>query len=344
MPTLSALHNYLRQHPHYWGSFLRDLCLIWWWRLRRQPIVVLTTESGGLGDYIWFRSYYSAIREHYSPKLCRIVAVGMCQWEPLAYGLDESRQENHFDIYRAIESPDRPLKIESLFFRLFRADVYVDFRARHLKHLVRADKCFFGLGFRDAKQYYESANNAVIERWFMLPESFRHKPPLLPIADDGRGEALKRPYAIVVEGGNTQGKLSDTQTLAVVEHILSRGYNIFFNGDFNKLPSIHSTHLIDGYTYPLNEYPTIVAQSEFVVTVNTFVYHLAIQLNKPCVVISANEYESIKLDAASQVVVFNEELQQAYENNKLHSYRPNSSVGLNDIACERIIEAIDSFL
>lgn len=342
-----SLHQYFKQHPHYISNFLKDICLVWWWRIRRQPLVVITSESGGLGDYLWFRSYYNAIREHYSPKQCRIVVVGMRQWEPLALGLDNDKQSNHFDIYRSFESPDHYLKIESLFFRLFKANVYLNFRARHLKYLVKAKECYFGLGFRDSKQYYELANNSVINQCFPLPDKFKHVPPLLPIADKKRDEALNKPFVVVVEGGNTQGKLSKEQIQTIIKAVISQGYNIFFNGDYKKLSTNltldikHQTSdIIDGYTYPLKEYPTVVSKCQYVVTVNTFVYHLAIQLEKPCVVLSANEYESIKLDAPKQIILFNNELQQAYKTHTLDDYTPIPSVSLQDIDCERIVNAI----
>lgn len=348
MPNITAFYHFLKQHPGYVGDFIRNISRVWWWRLNEQPIVVLTTESGGLGDYLWFRSYYSAIREHYAPRQCRIVVVGMRQWEPLALGLDESPTTNHFDIYRAFETPDQPLKIERLFFKLFRIDVYVDFRARHLKRLVKAKEYYFGQGFRDMKQYYESANNSVMNQWFALSDSFRHKPNIMPLANSHRADVLAEPFVIVVEGGNTQGKLSDKQVHTIVDNVLSRGYKIFFNGDYKKLLTNltseirnQKSDIIDGYTYPLAEYPAVVSKCSFVVTVNTFVYHLAVQLEKPCVVLSANEYESVKLDQPRQIALFNRELQLAYESQTLQSYQSIPSVGLQDIECGRIVEAID---
>lgn len=347
MPSIAALHNYLKKHPHYISTFLKDICRVWWWRMLRQPVVVLTTESGGLGDYLWFRSYYSVIRKHYATRKSRLIVIGMRQWVPLVYDWDCEPKTDHFDIYRSFESPDNPLKVESVFFRLFKADVYVDFRARHLKQLVKTNEHYYGLGFREMKQYYESANNAVISQWFQLPDGFRHKPPLLSISDLKRQGELHKPYVVVVEGGNTQGKLSDKQISDIVKLIISKGYNVFYNGDYKRLLSILNSkfstlnsQIIDGYKYPLKEYPTIVAQSKFVVTVNTFIYHLAIQLEKPVVVISANEYESIKLDASFQAIVFNKELQKAYEEKKLNSYQPIKTIELKDIDSESIIEAV----
>lgn len=348
MPSISVFCQFLRQHPHYLGRFIEDICHVWVWHLKGQPVVVLTTESGGLGDYLWFRSYYSAIREHYAWRQCRIIVIGMRQWEPWALEMDGNPRTNHFDIYRSFESPDHSLKIERLFFQLFRADVYVNFRARHLKQVVKAKEYYFGKGFRDSKQYYETVNNSLINKWFALPSTFQHKPPFCPIVDSRREEALSKPFVVVVEGGNTQGKLSKVQTATIIETLLSKGYNVFFNGNYrdfiaeNKsVVAKYQQDIIDGYTYPLKEYPAVVSNSLFVVTVNTLIYHLAVQLEKPCVVMSANEYESIKLDQPNQVVVFNRELQQAYENETLQAYLSDPSVGLQNIETERIVEAID---
>ena len=347
MPSIASLHNYFKKHPNYISTFLKDICRVWWWRMVGQPVVVLTTESGGLGDYLWFRSYYSVIRKHYSPKICRIIVIGMRQWVPLVYDWDCEPKTNHFDIYRSFESPDNPLKVESVFFRLFKADIYLNFRARHIKQIVKSKKHYFGLGFRETKLYYETANNAVISQWFQLPDGFRHKPPLLSISDLKRQGELQKPYVVVVEGGNTQGKLSDKQISDIVKLIISKGYNVFYNGDYKRLLSILNSKLstlnsqiIDGYKYPLKEYPTIVALSKFVVTVNTFIYHLAIQLEKPVVVISANEYESIKLDASFQAIVFNKELQEAFENHSLNNYKPINNICLKDIDIESIVNSI----
>ena len=348
MPRIQALQQYLHKHPRYVFTFIKEICQIWWWRLCGQPIVVLTTESGGLGDYYWIRNYYYAIREHYAPKQCRIVVIGMFQWYPVVYNLDADVKRNHFDIFRFFESPDNPLRIESLFFKLFRADVYVDFRTRHLKQLVKAKVCYFGEGSFVSKQYYENANNLLISQWFPLPSGFKHLPPLLPIVDVNRQMALESPYVFVAEKGNTQGTLSDEQLISIVTQIHSQGYNIFFNGDCSHLSVLLkqcgnegiTNTIIDGYTYPLTEYPAVIAQCRYIVTVNTLPYHIAIQLEKPCVVLSANEYETVKLDNPNQIILFNKELQRAFESHTLQSYQSIPSVGLKDIECERIENAI----
>lgn len=349
MYSLSALRQYLRNHPHYIRRFITDICRIWLWRFRKQHIVVLTTESGGLGDYIWFRNYYNAIREHYNPAQCRIIVIGMCQWIDFVNAIDRKPNKNHIDIYRAFETPDNPLKIEAYFFRLFKADVYIDFRERYLRNLVKTRKYYSGKGYRETKQFYETANNNVINKWFPLPQSFKHKPPLIPIADEKRRTALEKPYVVVAEKGNTQGSLSDEQTTLIVQLVLLQGYNVFYNGNRNRLIDclikkgivFSQSNIIDGYIYPLTEYFTIISQCVYIVTVNTLIYHLAIQSDKPIVVISANEYESIDLNANNQIVIFNKELMEAYEEGSLDCYKVNEAIGLKDIDCKYIEAAIN---
>jgi ADP-heptose:LPS heptosyltransferase len=348
MPSLSAFRKYQKKHPHYIRRFLSDICHIWWWILSGEKIIVLTAESGGLGDSLWIRSYYQPIREYYIPQKCRIIVIGMVQWEPFVYEMDADPSRDHFDIYSAFESPDNPLKIEALLFKLFHADVFVNFRERHLYGLVKAKEYYSGKGCKKTMEYYETANNKVISKWFPLKENFCHRPPLLPVKDLSRASALDAPYVVLAEKGNTQGRLTDEQTITIVRVIISQGFNIFFNGEYKRLINNLSKHninnsssqIIDGYSYPLIEYPTIVNNCKYVVTVNTFIYHLAIQLKKQCVVMSANEYESVKLDAPNQIILFNKELQQAYECNELNKYVFNNSVGLKDIESNRISDAI----
>lgn len=349
MINLFALRLYLGNHPHYISRFIIDICRIWLWRLHRQPIVVLTTESGGLGDYVWFRNYYDVIREHYNPKQCRIIVIGMGQWTDFVNAVDRKPNKNHLDIYRAFETPDNPLKIEAFFFRLFKADVYIDFRERYLRNLVKTKKYYSGKGYKETKQFYETANNIVINKWFPLPNRFKHKLPLVPIAAKERRTALEKPYVVVAEKGNTQGALSDEQTTLIVQLILSQGYNVFYNGNRNNLINnltkknivFSQSNIIDGYLYPLTEYFTITSQCVYVVTVNTLIYHLAIQYNKPLVVISVNEYESIDLKATNQIVVFNKELMEAYKEGSLDCYKVNKAIGLKDIDCKSIEIAIN---
>ena len=68
---------------------------------------------------------------------------------------------------------------------------------------------------------------------------------------------------------------------------------------------------------------------------------MAIQSNKPLVVISANEYESIDLKANNQNVVFNKELMEAYKEGSLDCYKVNEAIGLKDIDCKYIEAAIN---
>jgi ADP-heptose:LPS heptosyltransferase len=210
--------------------------------------------------------------------------------------------------------------------------------------------------------FYEEKNNKVYSHFSPLPDGFKHTLPIIPPTrrrpqECGRNlqdqqdlahaseqeHIIPRPFAVVVERGNTQGSLSIEQTTAIVKCLTDKGYHILLNGDKQRLASVldNSTfnNIIDGKEFSFPEYTWLVNECSLVVTVNTSIYHFALQLQKPCVVISANEYETIKLDAPNQKIVFNEELQEAFEKGNLMSYKKNNAKKLDDIECNRIVAA-----
>lgn len=323
-------------------QFIYDIICIWWWMLLRQPIIVVTTESGGLGDYIWIRSYYAEIRKHYHPQKCRIVVAGMKHWTQMAVDLDG----NLLDIYREFDSCDNPRKSERLFFRLFVADVFFDFRAINQMQLVRARKTVFGVGCNRSKVFYREVNDSVFSQWSSLSEGFRHTFPIHTIKDASRKRLLEKPYIVFVEKGNTQGGFSDSQIVAICRFLISLGYHIFYNGNFIKVSSLfkqdEQCYFIDGYQFSLSEYGAVVNDARMIVTINTFIYHIAVQLDKPCVVISVNEYSSIDLLKDKQEIVFNKSLYDAYQENRLSEYQADDGATIANLEISRIKEAIDN--
>lgn len=322
-------------------QFVVDICRIWWWRILRYPIVVVTTESGGLGDYLWIRSYYAVIKSHY--KRCRIIVAGMKHWTRFALELDADT----IDIYREFESCDNPRRSEKLFFSLFKADLFFNFRAINQKQLVRSKKKIFGEGCTRTQTFYREANNRTFEQWRQLPSGFEHRMPLLPIKKSTY-YPLEKPYVVLVEKGNTQGGFSDEQLKAMADAILSKGLGIFYNGNYQHFLSLideqYHSSVLDGYTFPLGEYGSIVNQSILVVTVNTFIYHIAVQLNKPCVVVSVNEYASIDLTKENQTILFNKTLSEAYQKNKLEQYSLVEDEYISSFYPATLVEAITQYL
>ncbi len=323
-------------------QFLLDISRVWYWRLTGTPIVVVTTESGGLGDYLWIRSYYAVIKMQYHDR-CRIVVAGMKHWTRFALELDG----DNIDIYREFESCDNPRKSEKFFFSLFKADVFFNFRAINQRQLVRSKNIILGEGCTRTQTFYREANNKTFEQWHPLPLFFEHRMPLLPIKNMAY-YSIGNPYVVLVEKGNTQGGFSDEQLKVMADAILSKGLGIFFNGNYQHFLSLvdeqfHSA-VLDGYTFPLSEYGSIVAKSSFVVTVNTFIYHIAVQLNKPCVVVSVNEFSSIDLKKESQTIIFNSTLAEAYKQNKLTQYKPEEGEKIATISPIALVEAITHYL
>lgn len=323
-------------------QFLVDIGRVWFWRLTGRPIVVVTTESGGLGDYLWIRSYYAVIKKQYRGR-CRIVVAGMKHWTRFAMELDGDT----IDIYREFESCDNPRKSEKLFFTLFKADVFFNFRAINQRQLVRSKTVIFGEGCTRTQTFYREANNTTFAQWKGLPVDFEHRMPLLPIRSN-LYQSLKKPYVVLVEKGNTQGGFNDEQLSAMAEIILSHGYGIFYNGNYQHFLTLIDSHhhgsVLDGYTIPISEYGTVVEQSAFVVTVNTFIYHIAVQLNKLCVVVSVNEYASVDLQKENQTILFNSALAEAYKRNELKQYKPTKSEDVASISPTALVEAVTPYL
>lgn len=338
---LSRLTEYYHRHPGYMRKFIKDLLYVYHCIFRGDKIVVVTTESEGLGGYIWIRNYYKVIKEHYAPKRCCIILAGMYNWTEFIQESDTA----YLDVFRPFESCDSSKKVEKLFFKLFIADVFLNFRAIKMKTLVKARRRIFGRGYKVEGRYYEEANNATISQWIDLPQGFKHTLPLRAVSSN---KQISKPYIVLVEGGHTQGKLSQEQLIDIVMHLIDMGYHIFYNGNANllkgNLQSGCGNMLVDGYQYPLSEYATIISDCTLVVTPNTLLYHYAVQLDKPCVVLSANEYQSVKLDKTNQIAIFNPELQTAIDCHKESNYRPNNTITIAQLPIESIIRGIDSMI
>lgn len=336
--SLSELLAYQKRHPHYWRCFVRDLLHIYRNKINGKSIVVITTESEGLGGYLWIRNYYKVIKKHFEDKNgCTIILLGMANWKEFVETVD---LPEYLDIFRPFESCDSHKFIERLFFYLFTADLYFNFRTIYLKNLVHAKKKILGSGYKAKQCFYEVANNSTFEQWISLPSAFQHTIPIIKF----EAEWIHKPFVVLVEGGVTQGKLSDSQLVEITTYLLQSNYLIFFNGNIHRLtrlipPSLQS-RIIDGYQYPLYQYAYIVEQCMYIVTPNSLLYHFAIQLDKPCVVLSANEYLTIKQEKKHQVVLYNTILEEMINKSIPEQYQEDSSIKISQFDSTRIIQAI----
>ncbi len=338
--SYNSFINYLRRHPGYIPHFFCDLCRVYWRKVLGETIIVLTTESEGLGGYLWIRNYYKLIRDFYTPKRCCIILAGMSGWSEFVSQVDA----NLIDVYRPFESCDQPKKMESLFFKFFTANVFINFRTILHPHLVKADKYIYGKGANILHCFYEDANNETIQQLVSLPRNFKHTLPIFPITDAARKKALEHPYVVVVERGNTQGAFSDTQLKSILTYISNMGYNIFFNGSIERVlqlnqKSVH-TKIIDGYRYPIREYAYVMSHTVMVITPNTLMYHYAVQLNTPCIVVSVNEYATIKQNNPKQIAIYNPELAKSISIGKQEEYVPIPNISIPSINNKDILSAI----
>ena len=327
----TEIRGYLERHKNYLPNLIRDIFKMFWWRLCGKRIAVITIGSGGVGDYLWIRNYMPLVKEQGH----KVILISMAHWKEIV----ETFDKENIDTIRYFESCLSPKRIETLFFKLLKADVFLNFRQISMGHYVRARKEYNDSDIPN-DTFYEEKNNLVYARFSPLPAGFKHTLPIIPPQKDN----LKRPFAILVERGNTQGSLSIDQSLSIIKCLTGKGYHILINGDKERLAPVLDSNtlemIVDGSQFTFPQYTYLVNECSLVVTVNTSIYHFALQLQKPCVVISANEYETIKLNTPSQEVVFNKELQKAFENGELMSYKKNSAVKLGDIECNRLVAAI----
>lgn len=328
--SVSNLRQYHKRHKKYLYVMVKDIFLLMIWKLTKKKIAVITTGSGGVGDYLWIRNYFPIIHQNGY----KVILIAMAHWSEIV----ESFDKDNVDIIRYFESCLSPKKIESLLFTLFKADVFLNFRKECMANIIRSKNEYNNIN-NDSNIFYEEKNNATFSKFRPLPDEFKHRLPIIaPKEKVGN-------YVLLVERGNTQGKLSDTQLIGIITYLTNKSYNILYNGDYDnivsKLPKEIKSHLIDGRKYTFPQYTWLVANALFVVTVNTALYHFALQLDRKCVVISNNEYHTLKLHQANQAYVFNSSLQICYEKGQLMNYKPDPQSSLSFIETKRIVKSIE---
>lgn len=338
MQTISNLIAYLKRHPGYIVRLISDIFKMCWYKCTGEKILVITTGSGGIGDYLWIRSYYPLIHK----KGYKIVLIAMAHWSEIV----ESFDGDDIDIIRYFESCLSPKKIECFFFNLFKSDVYLNFRKKCMaENVVNYKQTFNDKGLENDDRFYEEKNNNTFQLFTPLPYDFKHILPIIEPSQETK-KFLTKPYVVLVEGGNTQGKLTDNQLIAIIKHLIDNGYYILFNGDYKRISCIVDnkicSKIIDGSLFTFPQYTFVVNEASFIVTVNTSIYHFAVQLNKPCVAISCNEYHTLQRYKENQQLVFNNTLQSAYYSHTLSEYLIDDSVTLADIDINSIIKAIDN--
>lgn len=337
MQTINNLIAYLKRHPGYFARLICDIFKTCWYKCTGRKILIITTGSGGVGDYLWIRNYFPLLKA----QGYKVVLIAMAHWKEIVGAFDE----NDIDIVRYFESCLSPKKIESLYFKLFKADVYLCFRIKCIADFVKSKRIYSDNTSIIDNRFYEEKNNDTFRLFHPLPNDFKHQLPIIEPPQEKKS-ILNKPYVVIVEGGNTQGKLSDEQLVSIAKHLTDKGYNILFNGNYiricNLVDSALCSKIIDGSLFSFPQYTYIVKKSSFVVTINTSIYHFAVQLNKPCVVISCNEYHTLQCYKEDQEFVFNNTLQSAYNSHTLSDYTTDDAVTLADIDIESILKAIDN--
>lgn len=336
MHTIRNLIAYLKRHPGYIVHLICDLFKLFWYKCTGRKILVITTGSGGIGDYLWIRSYYPLIHQ----KGYKIILIAMSHWSDIV----ESFDTKNVDIIRYFESCLSPKKIEKCFFQLFRCDIFINFCKECVSPFVRYQTQYTNTEDVGYNWFYEERNNYIYSKFSNLPKKFKHNIPVLEPTTDLK-KKLTDPYVVLTEGGNTHGKLNDVQLKAIIQHLIKLNHNILYNGDIKRLKSIISREeidrVIDGYQFPFHQYGYLVQQSVFVITVNTSIYHFALLLNKPCVIITPYEPRTVKINQENQVCVFNDTADGNITGHPKERTNEEKQILLNNTNTNRIINAIN---
>ena len=258
------------------------------WRLMGARLLVIN-EAGGLGDYLWVRSYLKLIREQTDYKIIFCVTE---RWKSFARVHDGK----NIDILVSLKKPNKPHTFEKIIFNFFVAEVFIDIRVSSpVRKCIRYKEKIESLdGFGTT---YDTRGD-LFKKIINIPKEFTHSIDCVPI----KNPILLKPYCILVPAGHFQGSFSEEQLLAIAKKLISHGVFVLIlgiNRDKDKYSFVYKglnetekNKLIDGCdVYKDFELPTIINNALFIVTPNTSIYNMAIQLRKHIIVVDRKIFE-----------------------------------------------------
>lgn len=259
---------------------------------RRKTIVI--NEAGGLGDYLWVRNYFKVIKSSNLYKDYKIIFCATKRWVEFAKRLDS----NYVDVFLSFQNPYKPGFIEILALKLFKFDIFLNFREsfNQWKILTNSVKSVIKLTdkqYRNFDFFYPNNYNVIFSQLITLPNNFKHK---LPINNEPK--IIDKDYCVLNVGGYSQGSLTLEQLDCIIDNILINNNNLKIlvlgtKNDIEKFKILHDKYrhnLLPGCgDYKTIELLNLINNAKFIVTVNTSIWHFAIQLHKPHIVFSIEE-------------------------------------------------------
>ena len=299
--NIKDLRDYLNRNRHYFSRLIADICKLFWWKLIRRKTAVITTGSGGIGDYLWIRSYLPLLKQYGY----KVILIAITSSKVIVEAFDRK----NYDIVRFFESCINPRRLESLPFRLFKSNVFLNFSRRSISVFVRSDIEYNDSSFDFENTFYREINNAIFEQFQPPPIDFSHSIPVLSPPQETM-LLLNDKYVVLTEGGNTHGRFTDLQLQSIIHCLTNLDYKILFNGNYSRVIKIVSIQeqksIINGGLFSFPQYTYVIKNAAFVVTVNTSIYHFAILLNTPIVIVTPYEPHTVLLNDPMQQYVFND--------------------------------------
>lgn len=268
--------------------------------------LILINSAAGLGDYLWIRNYFELIKNSKEYRNSAIILLATERWMSFAKELDKQ----NIDLFINFHNPHRPLFTESFLLRAFKFDIFLTFFPKMhcyqgINSFVTADKHIDAETFLEesfANKFYESRHNLIVSQLVDVPNDFKHT---LPIVTEGRKP--NGSYAVLVPEGFAMGELSVEQLSLIVDKLDSDyEMSVILLGlkrhekMFSKLKKIvkNNQRLLNGCgKYKEIDLLEIIDGASLVITPNTSIYHMALQLNKKTICLTKNAPMALDFEA-----------------------------------------------
>lgn len=266
-------------------GFKMQLKLIFYKLFNKKLIII--NEAAGLGDYLWIRNYFKLIKKSAKYKKYKIILCATARWAHFAHKLDC----NYVDVILPFNDPYNPKFREIWILKIIQFDLFLNLREydKHwatLTNIIKSKEKYDNKTSQNLNYFYHNKHNLNFGQILSIPNNFKHE---IVVNSD---RVINERYCILTVGGFSLGKFSETQLKVIINTVckydrikilllgLGADKKIFENLK-NTSSDIKNTLLCGCGNYDTVDLCNLVLNCEYAITVNTSIWHLLIQQNKP---------------------------------------------------------------
>ena len=333
----------LKKRLSVYKQSLKNLVSLFSYKLRGSKILIIQAAAG-LGDYLWIRNYLPLIKADPQYKDYKLILCCTERWLDFAKEMDEK----YIDIFLPFKSPYNPKYREKFPLLYIKFDILINFHTyyvwKNLNESIKSKRTFLiDIVPPDImKMFYDTRNNVFMSNIVQLPQNFQHTLPVKKICD--------RPKVVTLAlRGYSQGKLSMEQVEFIIKKLSSEfSHDILLLGEKSDFPTYEemlsrspslSKRLICGCgNFSQTELIDVIENSFFVITPDTSIFHMALQLKKDILCLSnfngVSHYDDTKvchLRANTMQDISKEMLSDGIMQIKYQLVRKDKTVTISDI-------------